>query len=169
MNNMNYINQINDLKNQLDKEKRKNQTLINENNNLKIIINNLKNENNLLNQFKEKNKLLQEEIQKFKASNNNQNNSQEYLIPSLKPGEKIMTINFVSMENQDIGHFNLICKNSDLFIRLEERLYNKFPQFKDFETYFEVNTRRIKRFKTIEENKIKGNDLVTIGIIENDE
>ena len=150
------MNQINDLKNQLNEEKKKNYILINENNNLKYMIYNLKNENNYLKQYKETNKLLQEkinknylEIQKLKTSNN-KNDSQEYLIPSLKPGEEIMAINFVSMGRQDIGHFNLICKNTDLFVRLEERLYNEFPQFKNFETYFEVNTKRIKMFKTIE-------------------
>ena len=40
------------------------------------------------------------------------------------------------MGNNDIGHYNLICKNRDLFVRLEEILYNDFPQFKEHETYF---------------------------------
>ena len=65
-----------------------------------------------------------------------------------------------------ISNYNLICKNTDLFVRLEERLYNEFPNFKNFETYFEVKTKRIKRFKTIEENGIKGNDVISVFIIE---
>ena len=97
----------------------------------------------------------------------NAQNSNSYKITELKPGENILAVNFVSMGIQDIGHFNLICKNTDLFVRVEERLYNHFPKFKNYETYFEVNTRRIKRFKTIAENNIKNNDLINIFIVDN--
>ena len=72
----------------------------------------------------------------------------------------------MSFGTQDIGHYNLICKNTDLFVRLEERLYQDFPDFKNYETYFVVNTRRIKRFKTIDENNIKNNDIVNVFRIE---
>ena len=67
----------------------------------------------------------------------------------------------------DIGHYNLICKSTDLFVKLEERLYKDFPQFKEYETYFEVKTRRIKRFKTLNENNIKTNDVINMFIIDN--
>ena len=67
----------------------------------------------------------------------------------------------------DIGHYNLVCKDSDLFVRLEERLYEDFPQFKEYETYFEVKTRRIKWFKTLKENNIKTNDVINVFIIDN--
>ena len=83
------------------------------------------------------------------------------------PGEKIIYINFVSMGNQDIGHYSLVCKNVDLFVRLEERLYEDFTQFKEYETYFEVKTKRIKRFKTLKENNIKTNDVINVFIIDN--
>ena len=104
------------------------------------------------------------EIQKL-ISDNNLNN--QNAITSIKPGEKIIAVNFVSMGTNDIGHFNLVCKNVELFVRLEERLYANFPQFKKYETYFEVNGRRIKRFQTLDENKIKSNDIINIFIIEN--
>ena len=70
------------------------------------------------------------------------------------------------MGNNDIGHYNLVGKGSDLFVRLEERLYDVFPQFKNYETYFEVNGKRIKRFQTLEQNKIKTHDIIDIFIIE---
>ena len=64
---------------------------------------------------------------------------------------------------QDIGHYSLVCKNTDLFVRLEEKLNNDYPELlKDKETYFIVNTRRIKRFKTLDENQIKGNDIINV-------
>ena len=90
----------------------------------------------------------------------------DYSISSINQGEKILAVNFVSMGNQDIGHYNLICKNVDLFVNLEARLYKDFPKFKDFNTFFTVNGRAIKRFKTVEENKIKNNDVISIFINE---
>ena len=54
----------------------------------------------------------------------------KYSIYPIKPGEEIMSINFVSMGRQDIVNFSLFCKNTDLFIREEERLYEIYPQFK---------------------------------------
>ena len=71
------------------------------------------------------------------------------------------------MGNQDIINYSMACKNTDLFARLEEKLYQDFPKFKDYETYFEVKTKRIKRYKTLEENNIKNNDIISIFIIDN--
>ena len=104
------------------------------------------------------------EIQQLLIKNNNTRD--KYKITSINPGEEIISINFVSMGNQDIMNYNLICKNIDLFVREEERLYEKFPQFKKLETFFEVNGKRIKRFLTLDENKIKDNDIINIFIIE---
>ena len=70
------------------------------------------------------------------------------------------------MGTQDIGHYNIVCKNTDIFIRLEEKLFNDFPQFKDCETYFTVKTKRIKRYKTFDENNIQNNDIVNVFIID---
>ena len=70
------------------------------------------------------------------------------------------------MGTNDIGHYSLACKNTYLFIRLEEILNNDFPQLRNHETYFEVNGRRIKRFKTLDENKIKNNDIINIFLME---
>ena len=122
-------------------------------------------------EFKDKIKLLENElnkknneIQQLLIKNNNIKDN--YEITSIKPGEKIISINFVSMGNQDIGPYSLVCKNVDLFVRLEERLYEDFPQFKEYEIYFEVNGKRIKRFKTLEQNNIKTNDIINIFTID---
>ena len=86
----------------------------------------------------------------------------KYSLLPIKPGEKIITINFVSIGNQDIVNFGLTCKNTDLFIREEERLYEAFPKFKNENTYFQVNTREIKRFLTLDQNGIKDNDIINM-------
>ena len=105
-------------------------------------------------------KLLQNELLKYQS--NNDDSKSNYSITSIKPGEKIYAINFVSMGFQDIVNYAIPCKNTDLFVRLEEKLNNDFPQLKERETYFKVNTRRIKRFKTLDENKIKSGDIINV-------
>ena len=65
--------------------------------------------------------LLKFELQKMTKSKEKYkkisiNAKNEYLITSINPGEKIIAVNFVSMGTHDIGHYNLICKNNDLFI-----------------------------------------------------
>ena len=84
----------------------------------------------------------------------------------MKQGEYIISVNFMTMGNQDIANYSMACKNTDLFIRLEEKLYKDFPKYKDYEAYYEVSTRRIKRFKTIEENNIKNNDIIFLFVID---
>ena len=83
-------------------------------------------------------------------------------ITELKEGEVIISVLFLSMGNQDIQNYSMPCKNTDLFVDLERKLYEDFPKFKNYETYFEVNTRRILRFKTIEENNIRSNAIINI-------
>ena len=133
---------------------------------LKNFINNLKCN---INNYENKIKLLENEIQNYKSNYNNFNNfynQTDKTSNTLKPKEKTMAINFVSLGIQNIGHYCLPCKNTDLFVRLEEKLNNDFPQLKDRETYFEVNGRRLKRFKTLDENKIKTNDIINVFLID---
>jgi len=156
----------NELEKKLNEEKNKNKKLIEENNNLKQKLVELNNKIKNINKLEEKIKSLENQIknqntewQKYKENNGNQT---EDIISSLKPGEKILAINFVSKGCQDINNYNQICKNTEVFIRIEERLYKDFPQFKDYETVFEVNGKRIKRFKTLDENNIRTNDIIYV-------
>ena len=171
MNNNNYNTEINELKRQLAEEKNKNKKLINESKILEEKIAFLYNENNKIKELSKQleNNLAQKinELQKIQKILSDKNKNKDYYdLSSLGPNDKIIAVNFVSMGNNDIGHYNLMCKNIDLFVRLEERLYNDFPQFKEHETYFEVKGKRIKRFKTLEQNLIKNNDIISIFIIE---
>ena len=127
-------------------------------------INNIQNLKNKIKSLEKELNKKNEEIQQLLSQNNN--NQGKYKITSINPGEKIMCINFVSMSNQDINNYGLVCKNTDLFIRAEERLYEDFPQFKKYETYFEANGKRIKRFQTLSENNIKDKNVINLFIIE---
>ena len=150
---------------------------------LKIELMKLKEENAILKKKLgeeiEKNKMQEERIKSLETqmmgendelknyiSNNNNNNSNKNMIISNKAGEKIISVLFMTMGNQDIMNYSMPCKTTDLFVKLEEKLYNDFPQYRNYDTYFEVNTRRIKRFKTIEENKIKNNDIICLFVFE---
>ena len=147
-----------------------------ENKRLEKMINSLKQENNDINTK------LEKEINKLKANmrqlenelERKNNTIQDYIleinslkenknqITSIKPGEKIFSVLFMTQGNQDICNYAMTCKNTELFVRLEERLYDDFPQFKKVETIFMVDARRILRFQTLDENNIKRNDIISL-------
>ena len=160
---------INELNKQLLEEREKNKKLEEVINNLNNMIKSLTKENkNLNNELNKLNKTIKEkdeEIQDYKFRNNNiiENNN---LITSIKPGEKVFSVLFMTEGSQDIINYCMACKNTDLFVRLEEKLYNDFPKFRNYETFFMVNTKKILRFKTLDENNIKNNDIIHLFINE---
>ena len=99
---------------------------------------------------------LMEDIKKKDQEINELKSSPYYL----KPGEKLMTIIFVSDE-QNI-HFAVICKNTDIFSDIEKLLYEEYKQFSE-ESYFYLHSgSKINRFKSLEENQIKNNSVIMI-------
>ena len=164
-------NSVSELQRQLREEKLRNKELNNEIKKLNSIIKQLKQENenketesqDKINQLKEKINELEEELQDyiFQINNLNKNQSQ---VSSIKKGEKVFSVLFMTQGNQDIFNYAMACKNTDLFIRLEEKLYMDYPKYRKYDTYFMVNARKIFRFKTIDENKIKKNDIISIFI-----
>ena len=85
----------------------------------------------------------------------------------LSPGEKLITVKFISVDQ--VINFSVTAKNNDKFSKLEDILYDKYPNYKDTENYFLFNGKRINRHRTLEENKIKNNDVLTLNKIEDDE
>ena len=134
-----------DLKNKLEKEINKLKE------NLKLLENELNTKNNEI-----KNYIL--EINDLKENKNQ--------ITSIKPGEKIFAVLFMTQGNNDIFNYAMTCKNTELFVRLEERLYDDFPKYKKLETIFMVDARRILRFQTLDENKIKRNDIISLFVVD---
>ena len=80
-------------------------------------------------------------------------------------GEKLLLIKFSSL-NQDFLEYNIIAKNTDLFSKVENYLYEHFPKYKNTENFFLYNGRTIETGLTLEENKIKNNSQISIGINE---
>ena len=86
---------------------------------------------------------------KNKISNNNNDD----LINVINPGEKILSAQFISSDQKLI--YSIPCKNTTTFVRVEEKLYEEYPEYKEFHTYFTVGGIMIYRFKNMEDNKIK--------------
>ena len=168
--------EINELKKKLKEEKGNNKKLSEENKKLNDIINILKLENkdnkaNMqieINKLKEKIKILEKEL------DNKNKEIQNYILQLQNFGENKNQINknednnfsvtFMTKDSQDILNHSITCKKNDLFVRLEERLYNDYPKYKNYETFFVVNDKKIFRFKTLEENNIVNNDIISLNL-----
>ena len=83
----------------------------------------------------------------------------------LKKDEKMISVIFTS-DDQKI-HFSVICKNTEKFNRLEEKLYNDYPEYSETNNYFVVNGNRIQKFKTLDENNIRNSDIIILNQINN--
>ena len=176
----------NKLSNELKKEKEEINKSTNELNIKKEKINNLAKE---INKEKEKNNNLKNQLDLYKTNTEqlnskiislqsdlyikiteiqNLNNKINILSPNnlnyINQGEIIMAINFISTDQK--VNYALPCKNKDVFVKLEEKLYNEFPEYKDMNVYFTVRGNTIKRFKTLEENEIKSSDIIILNIYE---
>ena len=79
-----------------------------------------------------------------------------------QPREKSIAFNFLSV-NQKINK-PMTCKNTDIISRLEEKLYNEYPQYKDYNTYLTCNGKFVKRFKSLDENGIKDGNSIIVNI-----
>ena len=74
-------------------------------------------------------------------------------------------INLNILSNDDNIIFPISCNNNTIFVKLEEELYNEYPENKKFNSYFTVNGLVIKRFKSIQENNIKNHANIILNIM----
>ena len=151
----NSQNEINNLKSELSKANKiineqklkiqELQTLLNNyNNNINNLNNNIKNYQNIINQKDIELNNLKNQL----LSNNNSNNYFNL--------NEMMCVNFISGDQQI--HYAVPCLKSNTFAEVEEKLYQKFPVYRETNNNFIANGNLVLRFKTIGENKI-GNGL----------
>ena len=126
----------------IKEEKVKNDNLSKKNKELEKLFNNITNKNYVIE--------LENEIKLFRTYFKFSNN------------EKLISIKFISI-NQDID-FTIVAKNTDVFSKIEKILYDNYPKYIDSENYFIVNGSKINTHRTLEQNKIKNNDIVTLEI-----
>ena len=65
---------------------------------------------------------------------------------------EMMCVNFISSDKKII--YAIPCLKKNTFAEVEEKLYQKYPQFRETNNNFISNETQVLRFKTIEENKI---------------
>ena len=111
---------------------------------------------NKITTLENKNKLLEEENKELKLKIENLNNNQ----PKLVDFNQIRVIQFISDDHSLICGIN--CLPSDTFAEVEEKLYKRYPEYRETNNVFQVDGRGILRFKTIAENNIQSGHFVKI-------
>ena len=183
-NNKNSIDDKNDL---LNDERKKNIELTNKIKQLEIDLNKEKDKNKNLNkQIKKYKKIIKELHDKLSENNSVDHNKvlelQNILktkadeidvlksklndsIDNIQPGEKKISIGFTSADKTIQNCFRP-CKDSDLFVKVEKKLYDEYPKYRDVETYFLVNGKKVLRFKSMKENNIKNGQVIMLNTVE---
>ena len=78
----------------------------------------------------------------------------------LSEREKLLNVVFVSLDEK--FHYSCICKNTDKFNKIENMLYEEYPEYSKSENHFYVNGNEINKNKSLEFNKIKNNDVIIL-------
>ena len=74
--------------------------------------------------------------------------------------EKMMSIILISSD--ETIHYSIICKKTDNFSKIEELLYEKYPEYKKKNIRFTLNGEEINTSKNLEFNNIKNGDIITL-------
>ena len=76
----------------------------------------------------------------------------------LKEGEHLIPVIFISGDEN--MYYSLICKNTEKFNSVENRLYDIYPDYQEGENCFYINGNKITKSKTLDENGIKYSDII---------
>ena len=134
--------------------------LTNELNKLKIELNNqMKKYNDLLKENQKKDKLI-ENLHKLLYQTKKKLSRFPF---ELKEGEKLMTLNFCSLD-ESLNNYSIICKNTDIFNTIEKKIYYDYKEFYNTNNYFTHKGHKIDRLKSLDENKIRNNDVIILNM-----
>ena len=78
----------------------------------------------------------------------------------ISENEKLMSV-IISTEDKNI-QYSIICKNTDKFLRIEEKFYEVFPEHAKSENAFYINGKKINKYKTLEENNVKNSEIIIL-------
>ena len=78
----------------------------------------------------------------------------------LSKGEKLISVIFTSSDQNMF--YSIICKNTQKFNELEKKLYNDYPEYTEYDNYFMINGNRLNKDKSLDENKIRNNDIIIL-------
>ena len=106
-------------------------------------------------------KEMSEKITELEKNYNKKLEKLQSLFPfKISEDDKIISIIF--MTSDENIHYSMICKSTEIFSELEKRLYIKYPQYKETKNYYYANGYKINVNKTLEDNKIKDNEVIII-------
>ena len=154
-----------------DEQKDNNSELLKENKELKEKLNEA---NKIIEEQKKEIQELKYEITKIKSEGITQVNSLIELIEKKDKDNKQLkenknnintnntspkiTLQFKSFDNE--MKFSIKCFGTEPFFDIEEKLYEKYPKYKDYNTSFSFYGNVIDKFKTINENGIKSGGVI---------
>ena len=159
-------NEINNLKNELSKA---NKIIEQQKSTINDLQNKLNNHNTTINNYKTQinnfqSIIIQKDLElnnlRNQLNNNNVNNVNNLPNNVNINYDDMMSINFISMDSN--LHYSVPCIKTDVFAHIEEKLYKKFPKYKETNNTFLVNGTTVLRFKTIAENKLENGLPVTL-------
>jgi hypothetical protein len=81
---------------------------------------------------------------------------------TLSSEDNLISVTFVSADQKVF--FSLSCKSNDKFYIIESLLYDRYPEYIEYENYFLVNGNKLNRNKTLQENHIRDNDTIVLNI-----
>ena len=154
----NFIKNGQELKKDLDKLKSKNQILENENAELKKQIE----EKELVKKKLEKESkeyMIEEIINKDKEIKELKEKLSRFPFV-LEEGEKYISIIIMSLDEKIL--YSMICKNTDVFSKIENKLYKKYPEYSENENAFYLKRKKIEKNKSLSYNGIKDNDIIIL-------
>ena len=91
---------------------------------------------------------LEQDLEKFKS----------YYSTSEK---ELISLSII-LGDQSIEKFNIVSKDSDIFTTLENKIYEKNPNLRENEKFFLFNGKKINKNKTLKDNNIKDNSVITL-------
>ena len=74
--------------------------------------------------------------------------------------ENMMSVIFGTIDQK--LHYSVPCRKTDIFRKIEKKLYKEYPDYKDKNKYFLVNGKQVDVNKTLEENHIKNSDVIIL-------
>ena len=103
---------------------------------------------------------LYEEISENQKEIKNLKGKLEKFPFELCENEKLMSV-IISTEDKNI-QYSVIAKNTEKFLRIEEKFYDAFPEFIKVENSFYIDGNKINKYQTLEENTIKNSSIIII-------
>ena len=161
---------INNLKSALTLEKNKNFDLTKENNKKKQKVSQLQSQINSQNNLEKSNNIsniennLYDQLIKLNMEKENKIKELKEIIKRypfiLQKHEKIMSIIFCSFDGKI--NYSMICKNTDNIHKLEEKLYDEYPELSETDNNFKFKGKKLNKFQTFEKYNIKNGDVIIL-------